>query len=488
MSHAGLRPLEGGNDRGHDPEAEFALDTWHADRLGIVRRRSPTKIHFAHIMQPWLRTTVKRWARFRLGTGTSFGTICAESQALGWFSQFLAEQHPEVTGGAGLTRELLEHYLSWLSSSSLGGSTRRVYLGFLRTFLEACRRHGWLAGLPADANIYPDELARRPRPMPRFIPEFVMAQLEDPANLARLPDETTRHLVVLLIETGLRSSDALALPFNPIIDDSAGWPCLRFFNTKIGEEQLVPLSPAGAAAIRAQQTHLRHRWSQQGPAWLFPRPRDTPASVRPFSYHTFRDRFATWQRTIDLRDEAGQPVRVTPHQFRHTLGTRLINNGVPQHLIQRLLGHTTPQMTAHYAHIHDTTLRDAFDDYQRRRVDIHGTRLDYDPVATTADAEWVKHHLGRVQASLPNGYCGRPPQQDCPHPNACLTCPDFQTTPQFLQIHRRQRDDTLTLLAAADQAGKTRLADNHRQVAANLDQIITALETIDAEEPTDAAG
>ena len=32
----------------------------------------------------------------------------------------------------------------------------------------------------------------------------------------------------------------------------------------------------------------------------------------------------------------------------------------------------------------------------------------------------------------------RPAQQDRPHPNACLTCPDFQTTPEFLQIHRRQ--------------------------------------------------
>lgn len=484
---AGLQPLDGGLERGHDSEDELALDTWRAERLGIVRHRSPTKVHFDRISQLWLRETVKRWARFRLGTGTSFGTICAETQAMGWFSRFLAEQHPNVTGGAGLNRELLEHYLSWLSLSPLGASTRRIYLGFLRTFLEACRRHTWLDGLPTDANIYPDELARRPRPLPRFIPEYVMAQLEDPGNLAVLPDGTTRHLVVLLIETGLRSSDALALPFNPVIDDSAGWPCLRFFNTKIGEEQLVPLSPTGAATIRAQQHHLRQRSSAEVPAWLFPRPRDTPARARPFSYHTFRCRLVAWQQTIDLRDEAGQPVRVTAHQFRHTLGTRLINAGVPQHLIQRLLGHTTPQMTAHYAHIHDSTLRDAFDDYQRRRVDIRGTRLPYDPGATTADAEWVKHHLGRVQASLPNGYCGRPPQQDCPHPNACLTCPDFQTTPQFLQIHRRQRDDTLTLLAAAEQTGKTRLADNHRQVTNNLDQIIAALETIEAEEPTDAA-
>jgi integrase len=30
---------------------------------------------------------------------------------------------------------------------------------------------------------------------------------------------------------------------------------------------------------------------------------------------------------------------VTGHQFRHTLGTRLINSGVPQHVVQKLLGH-----------------------------------------------------------------------------------------------------------------------------------------------------
>jgi hypothetical protein len=66
-------------------------------------------------------------------------------------------------------------------------------------------------------------------------------------------------------------------------------------------------------------------------------------------------------------------------------------------------------MTARYAHIHDTTVRAAFDDYQARRVDIHGERLVFDPEASTSDAEWVKHNLARVAATLPNGYCGRPP-------------------------------------------------------------------------------
>jgi hypothetical protein len=175
---------------------------------------------------------------------------------------------------------------------------------------------------------------------------------------------------------------------------------------------------AAAEAIRNQQTHLRTRWPQTPPARLFPSPHCNPDGTRPVSSGTFRIRLNRWQADIGLHDETGQLVQVTPHQFRHTLGTRLINQDVPQHVVQKLLGHASPQMTARYATIHDATVRAAFDDYQQRRVDVHGHRLDFDPDAAAADAEWVKHNLARVAASLPNGYCGRPPQQDCPHPNA----------------------------------------------------------------------
>jgi len=41
-------------------------------------------------------------------------------------------------------------------------------------------------------------------------------------------------------------------------------------------------------------------------------------------------------------------------------------------------------MTAHYARIHDTTIREAFDHYQRQRVNIAGQTLGYDPDAIVA--------------------------------------------------------------------------------------------------------
>jgi hypothetical protein len=104
------------------------------------------------------------------------------------------------------------------------------------------------------------------------------------------------------------------------------------------------------------------------------------------------------------------------------------------------------------------------------------------PTTSTADAEWVKHNLSRIHDSLPNGYCGRPPQQDCPHPNACLTCPDFQTTPEFLDVHRQHATTNRKLIARADANGQFRLAANLRRVQDSLDQIIPALEALDTSE------
>ena len=462
---------------GIDIEAEYASDVWVASRLGIKVTRSPAQTRFDTIDQPWLRAAVKRWARLRPGSGKTFGSVHVDVRAMLWFSRFLTRRDPRAVDEAVATRDALESYLVWVAASHLAAHTSSTYITCLRVFLDACRRHGRLPRLPATAAIYHDDLPSRPRPLPRFIPEFVMAQLEDPERLAMLPDATTRALVTVLMETGLRANDACSLPFNPIIEDSARWPCLRYFNTKTAAEQLVPLSAAAAEAIRAQQTHLLNRWPDAVPV-LFPAPHSNPDATRPFSYATLRGRLARRQHDIDPRDDTGQPVRVTAHQFRHTFGTRLINTGVPQHVIGRLLGHASPQMTARYAALHDTTVRAAFDDYCQQRVNLAGERIAHDPGALTAQAEWTTHNMTRVQASLPNGYRRRPPQQDCPHPNACLTCPDFQTTPAFLDIHRRQRDETRLLIATAEADGRFRLADNHRQVHDNLDRLIAAFEDI----------
>ena len=58
-------------------------------------------------------------------------------------------------------------------------------------------------------------------------------------------------------------------------------------------------------------------------------------------------------------------------------------------------------MTSHYAKIHDTTIREAFDRYQAQRVNISGEPISYDPGAPTASAEWVKHNLSGSATAFP---------------------------------------------------------------------------------------
>jgi hypothetical protein len=122
-----------------------------------------------------------------------------------------------------------------------------------------------------------------------------------------------------------------------------------------------------------------------------------PDGVKPYASGTLAGQLRRWQAAIDLRDEAGVRVDVTPHRFRHTVGTRLINSGVPQHVVQKLLGHASPRMTAHYAHLHDRTVPEAFERYKQLRVNTAGEIL---PFVAEAAAERRAATLRRAKEAI----------------------------------------------------------------------------------------
>jgi hypothetical protein len=111
-----------------------------------------------------------------------------------------------------------------------------------------------------------------------------------------------------------------------------------------------------------------------------------------------------------------------------------------------------------------------------------------DPDGPLSAAAWAKQKLARAKQTLPNGYCGLPLQQSCPHPNACLTCDSFLTTEEFLPLHRDQLERTERLLADAKCNGNQRLVEMNTPVKLNLVRIIEGLEVLQAnEEKADAA-
>ena len=465
-------------------DVEYPRGKWRLPNLGIQSGKTAATIDFAPIGQPWLAALAKRWCRWRLSAGLSAGEAAQGIRVIRRFSAFLAA-HAPGTGPASIDRPLLERYLADLPAS-LGPRSRQGHVSALNGFFRDTRRHGWDHGcLPAAAVFYPEDYPKPGQRLPRAVAAHVMAQVENPANLDRWGNPAYRLLTVILIRCGLRISSAVSLSWDCVVTDAAGAPYLRYYNTKMKREALVPIDDELRALISAQHDRVRLQWPDRTPV-LFPRPLTNLAGTRPIGGATYREALYRWLADCDIRDEHGHPVHLTPHQWRHTLGTVLINRDVPQHVVQKILDHDSPLMTALYARLSDKTVREHWE--RARKVSAEGQPVQLSPGGPLGDAAWAKQQLSRATQALPNGYCQLPLVKTCPHANSCLTCPMFVTTAEFLPQHHAQRQATLQIISAAEASGHARVAEMNRQVAGNLDKIIAALQAEGRDDDEAAAG
>jgi len=459
-------------------EVEYPRDIWRLERLpGLTpnsgKASSRDRLRFDQITQPWLRELVKRWSRLRLSSGLAVGTVVSDVKALRRFSGFLAEAAPETDALAGLDRALLERYLAWLATAGLGHGAREDAVTCLGMFFQALRQHGWDPSLPTTAVFFAGDLPRRPGRVARHLAEHVMVQVEAAANLDRWPNPEGRLVTLILIQAGLRATDACTLAFDCLLHDGQGAPYLRYVNNKMRREAAVPIDVDLEVEIRAQQQRVAARWPDQHPH-LFPQIKGNAGGQRPLSYYSYRGMLNAWLARCEVHDEHGAPVHLTPHQWRHTFACRLINRDVPQEVIRVLLDHESTQMTAHYARITDQTVRRRWE--QATKVNVNGERVDIDPEGPLGQAQWAKTRYGMATQTLPNGYCGLPVQKSCPHANACLTCPVFVTGPEFLPELREHRGRTLTLLDKAEADGHMRIVQMNTEVLTNLEKMIGQIE------------
>lgn len=475
----GLEDLESGTGWA----VEYPRDRWRLRRVGFTE--GDRTLSFEQIPQPVLRDLVKRWARWRLSCGLSYEAVRRGVVAVTRFADFVhSEPGCRVESLDQLDRSVLERYLADLHRAFAGNPQRQgSHIGLLNQFFGAVRQHHWDHTLPAAVMFYAEDYPKRTERMPRALAEHVMAQLEHPDNLARMENSAYRLVTIILMRCGLRVTDALKLGFDAVVTDAEGAPYLRYVNHKMKREALVPIDEEVRLLITGQQQRVLAQWPDGCPH-LFPRPTKNPDGQQPTGSNTYRAALYRWLDECAISDEHGQPARLTPHQWRHTLGTRMINGDVPQEVVRIILDHDSPQMTAHYARLHDTTVREHWE--KARKVNISGDPVTLDPDGPLAEAAWAKQRLARATQALPNGYCGLPVQQSCPHANACLTCPMFITTPEFLPQHRQHRGEVLQIITAAEARGQHRLVEMNRQILTNLDTVITSL-TDDPEDTSHAS-
>ena len=484
MTAAPLEAIDGGRALS-GWEGLWASDRWplrelpHADLQSTGRDGA---ILFGRIAQPWLKEAAKRWARARLLAGGAPSTMAHYVGHVAAFGGWLADRVPEVVSPAGITRVVLEDWLLSIRSSGLAAGTKTSRVSAVRLFLEEQWEDG-LARMPRSATIHAGEIPSDDCRLPRGIEAPVFDQLIDPGNLALLSSEQHRTIILLLAFTGLRVSSIVTLARDALEIGSDGHPYLRYLNLKLRREAVVPIGPVLHEQLRRQEEFLADALGD-GTRFLLPSP---PAGRRGASrgeYHVtirgVRHMIKCYVLIAEIRDSHGQlAVWVHPHRFRHHLGTSLVNEGVPLSVIQRVLDHGSIRMTARYAHLDDETVKREMLSFHER-VNIRGERIALPTDGPLGEAAWMKERIARAKQALPNGYCGLPLVQSCPHPNACLSCDNFLTDSSFGEVHERQLAHTQALRQRAKQNENLRLVELLEGDERSLRRILDGLEAIEA--------
>ncbi len=459
-----------------DEQLEFDKDIWDGRKLGAdIRPYDVNTIDFRAISPIWLRQAAKQYIRYSFAT-LAWATCNSKKKALGYFSLFLAEYRPGCLA-SDIDRPLIIDFLAYLVSKKLAAITRSNTIIYLNMFFRLCFKNGWLdVGNKAlfDEEDYP----KLSKPLPRYIPQEVLEQINQ--HIETLPESVMR-MVLVIQESGMRMGELCGLRFDCLRQDVAGDWWLNYYQFKMKKDHTITISRELAAIIQGQQDYITNHLNSSF-KYLFcgrkpPRRSHFIPDNKPMKPEAFKHYLHLLIKNNNICDASGRPWNLTAHQFRHTVGTSMINNGVPLRIIQIYLGHETPDMTATYAHTSDSTLKKEIVKYHERTINISGQVLSAEnPELETSELQWFKRNVHAQ--SLPNGSCARPIIKGaCPHANACLTCGDFRTTREFLVHHKEQLGQTEKIIEKATANNWQRQLEMNEQVKTNLENIISSLES-----------
>ncbi len=156
--------------------------------------------------------------------------------------------------------------------------------------------------------------------------------------LASAPDQRMAGIVMLMLLTGARVSEARTARFDQF-DLAHGTWTKQAASVKQRRTHRVPVSPEVVSLIRARSDLVAG-----ASPWVF------PGNVEGKPVQDIR-RF--WTGILETAGVAD--VRI--HDLRHSFAAFLVSSGASLEMIGKLLGHTQPSTTQRYAHVMDSPLR-----------------------------------------------------------------------------------------------------------------------------------
>jgi len=354
-------------------------------------------------------------------------SIHSRRAALINFFLWFQECHPDCAKPDDVTRYVALDYAQYLKSKVDDGTYSPKYRSdlyrhmrlFYNFLIDEC-----LETSPDRNPFGAKDTPKDPNPVPRFISDRELRQVLDYCNNGASPKERT--IVITLLHTGIRAAELASLCVSDIVEIQGKWK-LHIREGKGLKDRVIPLTPECLASL--------HAWQEDG--W------------EAINDHLFTRFGRPWKGghniTTVIRELSAKLMikGLTPHRFRHTYAVALLNYGIRESALQKLMGHSTLNMTLEYGRILDQTVEQSFNKAIEQMqtgplswVPNFFSSEEFTLFAEEDAVNWIR---------LPHGYCRRNLKLHCESDIKCLLCDRFCADPGDLARLREMHQRYLTL-------------------------------------------
>ncbi|GAA3342474.1 site-specific tyrosine recombinase XerD [Curtobacterium pusillum] len=322
-------------------------------------------------MIPLDRATETYLRHIAIERGLSQHTLSAYRRDLATFAAWLETVPPIDSDGADraggsavlddvgrIARADLSGFVTHLATRPSGPLSPRSVarmLSSVRSFTAFAAGEGWLQ-LDPGASVRPPKAPMR---LPKAISVHDMERLlaavsadgstgvDDPVQLR------DKALLELLYATGARISEAVGLSVDDVttLSDADGDLSVVKVTGKGNKQRIVPLGSYARAAIDAYLVRARPVFAARGTS--------TPALFLG-ARGARLSRQSAWLVIQAAASRADLAEHVSPHTFRHSFATHLLEGGADVRVVQELLGHASVATTQIYTMVTADMLRDVY--------------------------------------------------------------------------------------------------------------------------------
>lgn len=281
--------------------------------------------------------------------GLSLNSISAYRRDLTKFSHFLAENSFDFEK---LTEREITDFEVWLKQAQLSINSINRNISALKSFYKYAAQEFSISN-PVSAVAS----SKVPRRLPKALTIKEVTSLIDATKREGDPISLRDHAIVeLLYGTGARVSEIVGIDINDFVQGEVEGNSITTLKLrgKGSKERIVPLGSFAKSAlddylVRSRPNLLTKSKSARVETALFLNQRGSRLS-----------RQSAWQVISDAADATGLTGKVSPHVFRHSYATHLLDGGADIRVVQELLGHASVTTTQIYTLITIDKVREAY--------------------------------------------------------------------------------------------------------------------------------